>query len=144
MAGLKYNFQLAIRSRLVADGALVAIVDADDIRPQDSPYPAQYPAITLSVSGSRNGGVPDSLRGVLFVRMWYQGAKSYLNLDAIHDRVKVLLDTESDIWHLSASDDVVIDAIEESFASEILHEDRPVEETYSLHTNYRFLATVKA
>ncbi len=143
MANLKYNLFAAVRAVLIGDATLVALVPVDQILPQESPYPAVYPAITLSLSGNRQGAnVPGGMFGVFHVRMYYKGEKPFLNLDQIHSRVKVLLD-QTPIAESDVSDaNVRVHRFFESFCSTMIIEDEAiVPEVRSLNSNYTYLAT---
>lgn len=143
MANLDYNLLVAVRAVLIGDATLIALVPADQILPQEGVYPAEYPAITLSLMGNRGGAnVPDSLVGVFHIRMYHQGSKPFYNLDQIHSRVKVLLD-QTPIAESGVSDaNVRVHRFFESFCSTMIVEDEAiVPEVRSLNSNYSFLAT---
>lgn len=142
MANLDYNLLVAVRAVLIGDGTLTGLVPADQILPQESPYPAVYPAITLSLMGSRGrSDISNSLSGVFYIRMYYKGAKPYFNLDQIHSRIKALLDqtpnAESDVTDAN----VRAHRFYEDFCSTMIIEDEAiVPEVRSLSSNYIFLA----
>jgi len=143
MASIERNLMEAVRAVLIADGTLTALVPATQIRPKDSPYPAVYPAISLSAPGSRAGGFAGTWDGLFWVRIYHQGANPYGSLYAIQDAVRVLLDSETAFSDISDSD-VGVDLFREVTASEVIVEDEaPVRETYSINMPYRVLAKDK-
>lgn len=144
MANLDYNLLIAVRAVLIGDGTLTALVSATNIKPQDSPYPVSYPAITLSF-GSEIGDndIADSLFGRYHVRIYYQGSKPYLNLYSIRDRVKLLLSARSSTSDVTDSN-VTAHRFFEEFCSPVISEDETADkEVYSLDSRYRFIATDK-
>ena len=135
--GVERNLMAAVLAELSGDVTLTALVPAAQITPRDSPYPAEYPAITLSAPGSRSGDFEGTWDGLFWIRMYHRGANPYSSLDAIHDRVKELLDTEDSFIRLTTVK-VNVAIFREGPVSEIIVEDEaPVKETYSLNTAYR-------
>lgn len=143
MAGVEGNLIEAVRAVLIGDGTLTALVPAANIKPKDSPYPAAYPAITLSPTGSRSGDFTSTWQGLFWIRIYHQGASPYGSLDAILDRVRALLDSETSFSDISDSD-ITIHIFDEVTYSEVIVEDEsPVKETFSKNGYYRVLLTDK-
>jgi len=141
MAGIERNLIEAVRAVLIGDATLIALVPAAQIVPKSSPYPAVYPAITLSPTGSRDGGYVGTWRGLFWIRIYHQGASAYGSLDAILGRVRALLDSDTSFASISDSD-ITVHRFNEVTYSEIIDEDEsPIDETYSLNGYYRVIAT---
>lgn len=142
MADLDYNLLIAVRAVLIGDGTLTALVNAANIKPQDSPYPAAYPAITLAF-GSEVGDrvIPDSLFGRFYIRIYNQGEKPYFNLYKMRDRVKTLLSARSSTSDITDAN-ITAHRFYEEFCSTVISEtETEDQEVYSLNSRYRFIAT---
>lgn len=130
----------AVRTALVNDETLTALVSASNIRPANVDVGLDFPAIRIRIEGGEDNDFPNSVRGRVYIHAFHQGAKPFTTINQIQDAIKdVLHHKETSVSNVS----IDIKYLVRSHLTTMIPEIEMAKGTFSKVAYYDYIAQTK-